>query len=71
MSADGQEFLVDVVLGVHSIPRRPGRRPAHTADYGAVAQAVVEVIEGPPVDLIETLAVTIAERCLEFDTCAP
>ena len=28
---------------------------------------MVEVIEGPAVNLIETLAVAIAERCLAFD----
>jgi len=65
---DGQEFRVDIVLGVLSISKAAKSDDLrHTVDYGAVAQAVVEVIEGPPVNLIETLAVTIAERCLDFD----
>ncbi|HYN57559.1 MAG TPA: dihydroneopterin aldolase [Motilibacterales bacterium] len=65
---EGQEFRVDVVLGVLSISRA-GKSDdlRHTVDYGGVAQAVVEVLEGPTVNLIETLAVTIAERCLTFD----
>jgi dihydroneopterin aldolase len=65
---EGQEFRVDVVLGVMSISKAAkSDNLRHTVDYGAVAQAVVAVIEGPPVNLIETLAVTIAERCLDFD----
>lgn len=65
---DGQEFRVDVVLGVMSISKAAkSDNLLHTVDYGAVAQAVVGVIEGPPVNLIERLAVTIAERCLDFD----
>ena len=39
----------------------------HTVDYGGVATAIVEIVEGPPVNLIETLATRIAERCLGFD----
>src|SRR5699024_8425105 len=38
----------------------------HTADYSAVARAVVEVIEGAPVNLIETLAARIADVALSF-----
>ncbi len=65
---DGQEFRVDVVLGVLSISKAAKSDDLrHTIDYGGVAQAVVEVIEGEPVNLIETLAVTIADRCLAFD----
>ncbi len=64
---DGQEFLVDVVLGVFSMAAAARRDDLRdTVDYGAVAQAVVEVVTGPPVQLIETLAVAIADRCLAF-----
>lgn len=57
---DGQPFVVDAVLSV--------RRPAlsddldTTVDYGAVAQAIVANVERDPVDLIETLAVRLAEE---------
>jgi 7,8-dihydroneopterin aldolase/epimerase/oxygenase len=65
---DGQEFRVDIVLGVLSISKAAKSDDLrHTVDYGAVAQAAAGVIEGSPVNLIETLAVTIAERCLAFD----
>lgn len=65
--AEGQEFLVDVTLGVAAIERAArGDDLSLTVDYGAVAQAVVDVLGGAAVDLIETLAVAIAARCLEF-----
>lgn len=65
---DGQEFRVDVVLGVLSMSKAARTDElGHTVDYGGVARAVVDVVEGPPVNLIETLAVAIADRCLAFD----
>ena len=63
---DGQRFLVDVEL---SGPfRKAGRTDtlAHTVNYAEVAEAVVRVIEGEPVQLIETLAERVADACLEF-----
>jgi dihydroneopterin aldolase len=66
--AEGQEFVVDVDLGVVSIAKAAMTDElAHTVDYGAVAQEVVSAVEGPPMNLIEKLAVLIAERCLAFD----
>ena len=65
--AAGQEFVVDVVLGVADVARAASTDDlGHTVDYGEVALAIVALIEGPAVDLIETLAVRVAERCLEF-----
>lgn len=32
--------------------------------YGVVAEEVVEIVQGDPVDLIETLAERIAQKCL-------
>lgn len=37
---------------------------ADTVDYGTLARDVLAVVEGEPVDLIETLAQRIAEVCL-------
>jgi len=66
--AEGQEFVVDVDLGVVSVAKAAMTDElAHTVDYGAVAQEVVSAVEGPPMNLIEKLAVLIAERCLVFD----
>jgi dihydroneopterin aldolase len=35
-----------------------------TIDYGVIANTVVGIVEGEPVDLIETLAQRIADACL-------
>ncbi|WP_067782170.1 2-amino-4-hydroxy-6-hydroxymethyldihydropteridine diphosphokinase [Actinomyces vulturis] len=67
---EGQLFTADVILSVDS------KRLAHaastddlaqTVDYSQVARAVVAVIEGEPVNLIETLAERIAQAVLVFD----
>jgi 7,8-dihydroneopterin aldolase/epimerase/oxygenase len=59
-----QRFEVDVELIVGT--RRAGASDelAQTIDYREVYQAVRRVIEGPPVDLIETLAESIARDVL-------
>ncbi len=64
--ADGQEFIVDVVLDVSTAPAADSDDLADTVDYGAVAVAVHAVIVGEPVDLVETLAERIADACLAF-----
>jgi dihydroneopterin aldolase len=63
--ANGQEFLVDLELGVASmdIPAASDDL-VDTVDYAAAAAIVVELITGTPFDLIETLGVRIAEACL-------
>jgi dihydroneopterin aldolase len=60
---DGQTFVVDVALGVDTRPAATTDDLARTVDYGAV---FVAVLEGPPVDLVETLAQRIADACLAF-----
>lgn len=61
---DGQEFVVDVRL----------RLPLHiaavtddvrdTVHYGELAERIVEIVEGEPADLLETLAQRIADDVL-------
>ncbi len=60
----GQSFVVDLLLRL----RRAANDDAlgGTADYSAIAVEVVRLIEGEPVDLIETLAQRIAAMCLAF-----
>jgi dihydroneopterin aldolase/2-amino-4-hydroxy-6-hydroxymethyldihydropteridine diphosphokinase len=62
--SDGQDFVVDVSLEVDL--RRPGRSDllAHTVNYAEVAADIVELITGPSLDLIETLADQIAAAVL-------
>jgi dihydroneopterin aldolase len=60
----GQWFVVDVELGLDTRLAAPGDDLGETVDYSAVAADVVALIEGEPVNLIETLAQRIAESCL-------
>jgi dihydroneopterin aldolase / 2-amino-4-hydroxy-6-hydroxymethyldihydropteridine diphosphokinase len=62
--ADGQDFVVDVELEVDL--RRAGRSDllAHTVSYAEVAADIVELITGPSLDLIESLADKIATAAL-------
>lgn len=63
----GQEFVVDVCLDVGSLaPAASTDDLNRTVSYADVAAAVVGIVEGEPVDLIETLATRIADACLAF-----
>ena len=61
---DGQDFVVDVTLEVDL--RRAGVSDllAHTVSYADVAADVVDLIAGPSLDLIESLAEQIAATAL-------
>lgn len=62
---EGQEFVVDAALSLSL------RRAAETDDvvdtvhYGELAERLVAVVEGEPVDLIETLAQRLADAALD------
>jgi len=60
----GQTFVVDLVLGLDTAPAAAGDDLGLTVHYGVVAEEVVAVVSGEPVDLIETLAQRIADTCL-------
>src|SRR4051794_36625729 len=60
----GQVFGVDVVLGLDTRPAAASDDLGDTVDYGALAQDVLAVVTGEPVDLLETLAQRIAGVCL-------
>jgi dihydroneopterin aldolase len=62
--ADGQDFLVDVVLCCDTRAAAHSDELADTVNYAAVAQAVTSIVGGEPVNLIETLAGRIADACL-------
>lgn len=69
-NALGQRFVVDVALQCDL--RAAGRSDdlAQTVDYSAVHQQVRAIVEGPPVQLTETLAERIAAAILERHTLA-
>jgi dihydroneopterin aldolase len=61
---DGQEFVVDAVLGLDIRPAAAGDDLSRTVDYGALAERLAAIVSGEPVRLIETLAERLATACL-------
>jgi len=64
---DGQQFLIDLVLGLDTAVAAASDDLHHTVDYGSLVTQVKACVESDPVDLIETLAQRIAEVCLLRD----
>jgi dihydroneopterin aldolase len=62
---DGQPFIVDAVLHLDFSQAAASDDVAHTAHYGEVAGRIREWIIGEPVNLIEALAVRIADDLLQ------
>jgi dihydroneopterin aldolase len=62
--AQGQDFVVDVQLEVDLAPAAASDRVTDTVHYGELADALVKVVAGEPVNLIETLADRLAAVCL-------
>jgi len=62
---DGQEFVIDVVLDVDTPTAAHSDELADTVDYGALASTIADIVSGPPVNLLETLADRIALACLD------
>ncbi|GAA3122531.1 dihydroneopterin aldolase [Planomonospora alba] len=60
----GQEFVVDVTLFLDTAPAAAADDLTRTVHYGELAEDLVKVVEGEPVDLIETLAQRLADVCL-------
>ncbi len=61
---EGQDFVVDVVLELDTAPAAASDDLADTVDYGGLATALASVVEGEPVDLLETLAQRLVDVCL-------
>lgn len=59
---NGQQFVVDAALWI----TEPGNDDlASSVDYSAVAELIVQIVGGQPVNLIETLAARIAQALIE------
>ena len=63
---DGQEFVVDLEVALDIRPASASDDVVDTIHYGELAVAVVGIVTGEPVQLIETLAERIAALVLEF-----
>jgi dihydroneopterin aldolase len=61
---DGQEFVVDVTLYVRTAKAAASDDLADTVNYGAVAERIIELVGGRPVNLIEGVAARIADDLL-------
>jgi dihydroneopterin aldolase len=67
---DGQDFVVDVVLELDLAPAAASDDVADTVHYGELASRLAEIVAGPPVNLIETLARRLVDACLSDERVA-
>jgi dihydroneopterin aldolase len=61
---EGQEFIVDATLFVGTARAAASDDVLDTVHYGEVAERIVSIVAGEPVNLIETLAARIAGELL-------
>ena len=64
--ANGQLFLIDVIVHLSLGDAGASDELAETIDYGELASRVVGAVERDPVDLIETVAERVAALVLEY-----
>ena len=63
----GQRFFVDAVLTIDSLESCKTGDLSSTVHYGVAFGVIEKLVEGPSIDLIETLAYKIGESlCSEF-----
>lgn len=62
---DGQEFTIDLRLGLPLKDAAASDDVADTVHYGELADRMAAIVAGEPVNLIETLAQRIADAVLE------
>ncbi|MBB5871264.1 dihydroneopterin aldolase [Allocatelliglobosispora scoriae] len=61
---NGQDFVVDAVLSLDLTKAANSDDVTDTVHYGELADALVAIVTGPPVNLLETLATRLVEACL-------
>lgn len=64
---NGQEFVIDLRLGLDTGRAAETDDVRDTVHYGELAEKVVAIVAGEPVNLIETLAHHIADAVMEDD----
>jgi dihydroneopterin aldolase len=67
---NGQEFVIDLALGVSTLRAAQTDDVADTVHYGELAEKVAAIVGGEPVDLIETLAHRIANAVMQDERVA-
>jgi dihydroneopterin aldolase len=63
---DGQRFIIDVDIELHTAGAAGSDDVAHTLNYAELLDAIEAVVTGEPVDLIETLASRVLETVWQF-----
>ena len=63
---NGQDFVVDLVVGVDLQPASASDDVAQTIHYGELADRVAAAVASDPVDLIETVAERVAGIVLSY-----
>ncbi|GIE79914.1 7,8-dihydroneopterin aldolase [Actinoplanes philippinensis] len=66
----GQDFVVDVTLDLDLGPAARSDDVADTVHYGELAGALVDVLTGEPVNLLERLADRLLDVCLADERVA-
>ena len=61
---EGQDFVIDLALGMDTSPAAGSDDLRDTVDYGTLVDEVASAVANDPVDLIETLAQRVADVCL-------
>lgn len=61
----GQKFVIDVALEVDLGPAIASDLLEDTVDYGTLAADIHALVSQDPVELVETLAGRVADRCLQ------
>ncbi|MFK4805936.1 dihydroneopterin aldolase [Microbacterium sp. LWS13-1.2] len=64
---EGQEFVIDATLYVSTAQAAESDDVADTVHYGEVAERIVEMVGGEPLNLIEGVAARIADDLLARD----
>ena len=67
---EGQDFVVDAVLYLDTAPAAASDDVEDTVHYGLLADRLVAIVTGDPVDLIETLAERLAAECMSSSPSA-
>lgn len=63
---NGQDFLIDVTVGVDLRAAAASDDVAQTIHYGELAERIAAAVEADPVDLIETVAERVASLVLSY-----
>jgi dihydroneopterin aldolase len=62
---DGQTFVVDATVELDTSQAAATDDLTQTVDYGELARRLVGIVQGEPVDLLETLAQRLAASVLD------